>query len=160
MGESRIIKVLRVANRDAVALPEVQELFMRAFKEDGLPDAEEAWAWCGSHVVSDDIRVWIARDELMHLSGLVVAEFAPGVWNPLPSLLHAFSESRDTTVALLSEFREWGLSLGQERFRTVNGTGISEKALARMWRMLGKKVGVGGLQVEGQVYSVEFEWSE
>lgn len=115
------MKALRLTNHEALLLPEIQELFTRAFKDDRYPDAAEGWAWAAQCVNDPNTLILIARDEEMKFIGLMIADFdAESIWSPDPCILHLYSEAPAATDALLPRFRNWGVGLGQQRFRAIS----------------------------------------
>lgn len=120
-------RAVQIRNRDAFSLPEVQELFTRAFKADTHADPEDAWAWCGASILNPELGVWVVRDDEMHLAGLGICSAVIDVWSPDPVCLHIYGEEREAVESLVAEIRAWGLSLGHGRIRGVNVSGRSDK---------------------------------
>ena len=149
------MKALRIANEHAMLLPEVQELFVRAFKEEHLADAEEVWNWLRDRITSDQLRVWVSRDDSMQLNGLLIATFEYGPFHPDPFALQFYTEDRKSTDALLEALKVWGLDeLGRKRVRFINQTGATDRAMIRHWE---SKPGVNVVAVEGGLMVGEWE---
>ena len=148
------MKAIRIRDREVLASPLVQDLFLRAFKEDHMPDAEDAWAWCGASLTNQNVAVIVVRNEESELVGLAVGDWADSVWSPEPVVLSLYSNGQRGVVdALLAEIRVWGLGLGQRRVGWINTADISDRAYARF---VGKHV--KNTKPEGSV--LVGEWRE
>jgi len=129
------MKALRIHDREVLETAVVQELFVRAFKDEvGGVQAEPAWQWCWDHIHNPHMAVIVVRNEAAELVGLAICDWNPGVWSPDPWVVYFYSNSEKGVVgALLAEMRVWGLGLGQKRVRWQNGAGISDKAYIRFF---------------------------
>lgn len=130
--------VVRVRNYEGLLLPEMQELFVRAFKRDEDPDPAEVLTWCLSFIDEPRVAILVSHDDDLHFNGLAICTFPGDVWQPTPHCCHFFSEDRQVTGALLSEIRRWALGLGQERITMINRADVSDAGYARWLRKYGK----------------------
>ena len=128
-------------NRDALFLPEIDDLFKRALEDHPEYDYIDVWSWVGAFLIDPDLGVFLARigDKWC---GLAIVSAKSDVWNPDPVVLFLFAGGRGVFAALMDEVKVF-CDPKSSRFRFVNGTRHSDAGYARLLRpwAAGTKVG-------------------
>ena len=116
------MKALRLTNHEALLMPEISGAVQPVHSRmTDSPMQPRRGAWAAQCVNDPNTLILIARDEEMKFVGLMISDFdAESIWSPDPCILHLYSEAPDATDALLPRFRNWGVGLGQQRFRAIS----------------------------------------
>jgi len=80
--------VVKIGRPEAFELPEMQELFQRAFKGDNLPDAEGALKWCREYVKEWSTGIFVAARG-HEFVGLAIIDWNPSAFMQAPVGLFA-----------------------------------------------------------------------
>ncbi len=131
MGEPGVT-VCRLRNRQALFLPEIDELFRVSLKDFDDHDHVDVWSWVGAFLPDPDIAIFVARVD-DDWSGLAVVDGRMGVWCPDPSVLFLYAGAPGVFDALVGAIREF-CEPKSSRFRFVNGTNHSDAAYLRKLR--------------------------
>lgn len=130
-------------NRDALFLPEIDDLFKRAFEQQPEYDYADVWSWVGAFLVDPDLGVFIARIG-DRWCGLAIVSAKVDVWNPDPVILFLYVGGDGVFSALMGEVRGF-CDPRSSRFRFVNGTHHSDASYLRLFRPWAAGIRTGAL---------------
>lgn len=110
------VVVLECRNPEALNLPQVVDLFRRAFDFEHFPDAEEARSYLVATLPSDELALFFVRDEAGLLGMAVIQAVKWCFGAPGPMILHFYCpKHEDARLALAEALRVWARDRGARR---------------------------------------------
>jgi len=136
-------KVVRLTNPAAFKREEVQALFRAAFETNPLADYEKALGELVALPADPMVGLFIGAEK-GELKALCIACLPRSALTPVPTVYHFYNTgSAKLREALIITTVDFFLEAGYTRFWTINATGRSDEAHAKLFRSAGAPKRIG-----------------
>ena len=136
-------RVVKLTNPEAFKRPEVQALFEAAFKDNALAEYDTALAELVALPADPMVGLFVGAEKGA-LKGLCIACLPRSALTPTPSVYHFYNAgSAKLREALISATVDFFIEAGYTRFWTINATGRSDEAHAKLFRSVGEAKRLG-----------------
>ena len=109
------------------------ELFDRAFRGEHFADATGVRQWVAEHFDDDRMSVFISVGEGA-FTGLAIIAAWTSVLEPLPWIAHFYASRPGARAKLGAACAAWFRDRGYDAVRTMNFSGASDEAWARIFK--------------------------
>ncbi len=136
-------RVVRLTNPEAFKREEVQALFKEAFEKNPMADYDDVIAELVAISTDPNVALMIGAEK-GKLKALCIACLPRSTLTATPSVYHFYnSGSAALREALITATVDFFLEAGYTRFWTINGTGRSDEAHAKLFRSVGEAKRIG-----------------
>ena len=136
-------KVVRLTNPVAFKRTEVQELFKSAFESNPIAEYDQVIGELVALPADPMVGMFIGAEK-GKLAALCIACLPRSALTPVPSVYHFYNAgSAKLREALIAATVDFFLEAGYTRFWTINATGKSDEAHAKLFRSAGEAKRIG-----------------